>query len=798
MPDQQSDNPLSGGSNYLDFELGIGPGRGREYPVAVIHSPAGTARATMRFPFEELALENRLLSLQNALLRSGGRRRVALSDEERAVQDFGRALFDALLSGEIRSRYDASLREARRQDKGLRLKLRILPPELSALPWEFMYDPRQREYVCLARWTPIVRYPESPHPICPLSVTPPLRILGMVASPCDQRLLDVEQEQQRVGQAIRGLQARGLVELEWLAGQTWRHLQQAMWSGPWHVFHFVGHGGFDARSREGYIVLADDAGQTRRLSATHLARLLANQAALRLALLNSCEGARGSEYDIFSSTASILVHQGIPAVLAMQYEITEQAAIELARVFYEALAHGMAVDEAVVAARQAISLAVTNSVEWGTPVLYMRTSDGVLFEMTEMPPATPPPAEVEGLLAAAKQKPDAPAKGAAPRTTQPKRSPLPARFWQVAAGVAVLLVVLVIAIIAALNGKNGAGTPTAAPSRTVAAVMTIPSVTPTATSRPPTATPMPTPTNTPAPTPTSTDTPQPPTATLTPTPTATPTSTPTPTTTPTPMPTPTDTPWLQDGATQTRSQDDMTMVYVPAGEFLMGSAEDDSAAAADEKPQHKVYLDAFWIDQTEVSNAQYRACVEAGGCQAPTTCNWGEPTYSDGSKSDHPVVCVNWYNATAYCTWAGARLPTEAEWEKAARGTDGRIYPWGYIFDGARLNFCDRNCEYSWQDADVDDGYAQAAPVGSYPAGASPYGALDMAGNVWECTSSLYKPYPYDPADGREDATAGGVRVVRGGSWYHYERDARAALRSDYDPSYALDLLGFRCARSAP
>ncbi len=775
MPDHQSDNPQSGSSNYLDFELGIGPGRGREYPVAVLHSPAGTARATMHFPFEELTLENRLLNLQNALLRSGGQRRVALSDEEQAVQDFGRALFDALLSGEIRSRYDASLREAARQGKGLRLKLRILPPELSALPWEFMYDPRQREYVCLARWTPIVRYLESPHPVCPLTVTPPLRILGMVASPYDQRSLDVEQEQQRVGQAIQGLQARGLVELEWLAGQTWRHLQQAMWGGPWHVFHFVGHGGFDAHSREGFIVLADDAGQSHRLSATRLARLLANQAALRLALLNSCEGARGSARDVFSSTAAILVRRGVPAVLAMQYEITEQAAIELARVFYEALAHGMAVDEAVVAARQAISVAVTNSVEWGTPVLYMRTSYGVLFQMTEIPP----PAKAEGLPAAARQKPDtpggvAPPKGAKPRATQPKRAPLPARFWQVAGRAAVLLVVLVIAIIAALNGKNGTGTPPPTPTWTVAVAMTTPSIIPTATPRPPTATP----------TPISTDTPWPPTATLTPTPTYTPTSTRAPTYTPTPIPTPFKT----------------TMVYVPAGEFPMGSTDTDSAADDDEKPQHKVYLDAFWIDRTEVSNAQFRNCVEDGDCQAPTTCNWGDPTYSDEDKADHPVVCVNWYNAAAYCAWAGARLPTEAEWEKAARGTDGRIYPWGDAFDGTKLNFCDLNCELDRKDSNVDDGYARTAPVGSYPAGASPYGALDMAGNVWEWVADRYgwDYYAHSPARNPQGPDAGSGRVVCGGSWSSNERYVRAANRDDGGPSYADGLIGFRCARSAP
>jgi len=368
---------------YLDFELEIGPGKGREYPVAVIRSPAGEVRGVMRFPYDELALQNRLKDLQIALLRSGGPRRKVLSPEEQAVQNFGRDLFEALFSGEIRSRYDVSLQEAKRQGKGLRLKLRIQPPELAALPWEFLYDPRQAEYLGLSRYTPIVRYLELPQPIQPLTVTLPLRILGMVASPRDQEPLDVAREKQRVEEALKDLRAKGAVDLTWLDGQTWRDLQRALRGGPWHVFHFIGHGGFDPVRDEGVIALADDQGHSYYFHATELARLLANQLSLRLVLLNSCEGARGSERDIFSSTAAILVRRGIPAVLAMQYEITDRAAIEFAHAFYEALADGFPVDTAVAEARIAVSVGVTNTVEWGTPVLYMRSLDGVLFRIQE-------------------------------------------------------------------------------------------------------------------------------------------------------------------------------------------------------------------------------------------------------------------------------------------------------------------------------------------------------------------------------------------------------------------------------
>jgi len=124
------------------------------------------------------------------------------------------------------------------------------------------------------------------------------------------------------------------------------------------------------------------------------------------------------------------------------------------------------------------------------------------------------------------------------------------------------------------------------------------------------------------------------------------------------------------------------MVSVPAGDFTMGSPA--GAGNDDERPVHKVTLDGFWIDRTEVTNAQYRAFVGATGHRAPTTCDWGDPTYDDGAQADHPVVCVSWDDAKAYCEWAGARLPTEAEWEKAARGTDWRYYPWGGSWDGSR------------------------------------------------------------------------------------------------------------------
>ena len=368
---------------YLDFDIEIGRGDGLEYPLAVLQSPAGNARAQMTFPFRELELENRLLALQNALLRSSGARRKVLSPEAQAVRDFGRALFAALFRDDIRSAYDVSRRMAREQDCGLRLKLRILAPELAALPWEYLFDERPDEYVCLSYGTPVVRFLEVAQPISPLVVTPPLRILFMVAAPAGLAELDVASERQKLERAVAGLAERGLVQLHWMEGQTRRDLHRAMrpGRGPWHIFHFVGHGGFDPLREEGVLALCDPAGQPDLITATELGRELADHPTLRLVVLNACESAHAAKRDIFSSTAATLVRRGVPAAIAMQYEITDRAAVEFAELFYEALAEGLPVDAAVTDARKGVSGAIRDTLEWGIPVLLTRSPDGVIFDV---------------------------------------------------------------------------------------------------------------------------------------------------------------------------------------------------------------------------------------------------------------------------------------------------------------------------------------------------------------------------------------------------------------------------------
>ncbi len=247
----------------------------------------------------------------------------------------------------------------------------------------------------------------------------------------------------------------------------------------------------------------------------------------------------------------------------------------------------------------------------------------------------------------------------------------------------------------------------------------------------------------------------------------------------------------------TRSQDGMIMVFVPAGAFTMGSPAGEGGD--DEVPQHKVTLEGYWIDRTEVTNSQYQVFVTATGHEEPTTCDWGEPTYGDEVYSNHPVVCVSWEDARQYCEWAGARLPTEAEWEKAARGTDRRTYPWGSSFNGNLTNYCDANCEGSQKDTAVNDGYARTAPVGSYPLGVSPYGAFDMAGNVWEWVSDWYKFYYYlsSPELNPQGPDSGQFKILRGGSWYGFYTNERVTFRATITLDNRNSVTGFRCVVSS-
>ena len=294
----------------------------------------------------------------------------------------------------------------------------------------------------------------------------------------------------------------------------------------------------------------------------------------------------------------------------------------------------------------------------------------------------------------------------------------------------------------------------------------------------------------PAPSLPSTPTPLPPTATPSPEPpvvTATYTSLPpTDNSTPTANP-PTPRPNLPvDPAASDvwkRSTDGMTMVYIPAGEFVIGSEAEDPCAHLDEQPKHKVYLNQYWIDQTEVTNAQYQKCVKAGMCVEPASCGQGESTYQDALKSDYPVTCLTWDEVGVYCGWVGGRLPTEAQWEKAARGTAELKYPWGNEFESTNCN-------------SEEGGIEGPMPVGSYSLqGNSPYGLMDVSGNVWEWTADWYDIGYYSKASSQNPTgpKSGEHRSLRGGSWYANYCSVRTSYRY-YDLPYGRSTgVGFRC-----
>lgn len=237
---------------------------------------------------------------------------------------------------------------------------------------------------------------------------------------------------------------------------------------------------------------------------------------------------------------------------------------------------------------------------------------------------------------------------------------------------------------------------------------------------------------------------------------------------------------------KTRSADGMVMVYVPKGKFIMGSP--DNVSYSDEHPQHTVYLDGFWFDKTEVTNSMYALCVQAGKCQPPheTSSFTRGSYYGNFQYDDYPVIFVDWNQANTYCSWVGGRLPTEAEWEKAARGIDGSTYPWGNT---------DPTCSVANFQGCVGD----TSSAGSYPSGVSPYGALDMAGNVWEWVADWYSDSYYSSSTSCNPTgpSSGTDRVLRGGSWYNVVHVASSAYRNWFYPDgWSNFVIGFRCSRS--
>jgi len=312
------------------------------------------------------------------------------SPEIEAAKQFGARLFDSVFADEVRACLRSSLDEASNQGKGLRIRLRLTDaPELADLPWEYLYNSAVNRFPALSVETPVVRYLELPERIRPLSISPPLRVLAIISSPRNLAPLNVEREWSRLRDALQELEERDLIVLERLEQASLPALQRQLRRGAYNILHFMGHGTFDERTQDGMLMTEDEDGLSYPISGQDLGMLLHDHRSLRLVLLNACEGARTSRTDPFAGTAQSLVQQGIPAVIAMQFEVSDDAAVVIAHEFYGAVADGYPADAALAEARKAL-FATGNGIEWGTPVLYLRAPDGKIFDIARRQRRTRP------------------------------------------------------------------------------------------------------------------------------------------------------------------------------------------------------------------------------------------------------------------------------------------------------------------------------------------------------------------------------------------------------------------------
>lgn len=363
----------------IELEMSAGPRPG-QFITRVMNAPSGgEPSAVVQLDVEGLLRDRSALEM--TVLASAVAGRKIVSAPEKELRRVGLLLFDALFSGPVLGAYRASVGIAQRRDEPLQMVLRLAEPKLAALPWEALFDPEIEAYIC--RKEPLVRRVPAPFTHQPLKVTPPLRVLGLIASPRGMPALDVSAEQDNLSRALAGAISGGLIHLEWLEQATWEAVQEKLLSDHWHVLHFVGHGDYDPTTDQGVLALVGPGGQANLVGADQLVDLL-NQArpTPRLVVLNSCSsGAEGTQ-DLFSGTAAALVHSGISAVAAMQFTVSDPAAIAFAEGFYVAIAHGRSVDEASRSGRIGI-LQAPGTLEWVTPVLYVRGENTQLFRVDD-------------------------------------------------------------------------------------------------------------------------------------------------------------------------------------------------------------------------------------------------------------------------------------------------------------------------------------------------------------------------------------------------------------------------------
>lgn len=666
-------------TTYENFDLLIEPFEAG-YRVRVINAPAGEATGAFDLPFskDELRTFGWLSGRAQRALRL--RMAVTPTPAPLAPKEFGIRLFAAAFADAVGTCLMRSLDAMQKDGKGLRLRLRFdqAAPELAELPWEYLYSPMLNRFVVLSGQTIIARYLELPQPQQPLAVALPLRILALIAAPNDAPPLNVDVEWQQLQKALDRPAMQGLVTVERLEHATLAALQDRLRQDAVHILHYMGHGYFDADANRGGLLLEAENGCSQAVDAEQLATLLHDHPSLRLVFLNACEGARSGDSDCFAGIAQKLVQQGIPAVIAMQFAVSDRAAITLAQEFYEAVADGYPVDAALAEARKALSV-TGNEFEWGTPVLFSRAPDNQLW------------------LSSATLAGDT-------------RQPTLAMPIQTAGG-------------AVVQGDVSAGGDFVGRDKITIVVQS--TVEAQAIQR-----------------------------------------------------------QLQEReeylkADFERQPFEPETVLIPGGPFLLGS-EPGEGVPVHETPRHEVILPPYRIGKYPVTNGQYAEFIQKTAQIAPYELGW-PGNRPDDKRRDYPVVGITWFDALAYCQWLSREttrvytLPSEAQWEKAARGRDGRLYPWGN----------------AWEEGHCNRAVDQITPVQAYPA-QSVYGCFDLVGNSREWTCTLWGEqlriadarYAYPWADdSRNDLTVGKHihRIYRGGAAPDISQ-LRCSARNGYPP----------------
>ncbi|TQM62875.1 CHAT domain-containing protein [Humibacillus xanthopallidus] len=371
------------------MEVEIGPAAAAgQFTVRVLRSVgAGKPTTTCALDVERLLAQRQ--GLEDSILASSVEARRVTPAHESSLEAVGTLLFDAVFAGQVREAYRTSVAVAENRGEGVRLLLRLMAPGLTALPWEALYDREGRNYLC--RKEPLLRQIGTTPSTPTLPLEPPLRVLALIASPSTLPSLDVAGERARLEEALAEQVEAGWIHLEWLLDASWQRLHEKLLDETWHVLHFIGHGSYDLTRDEGVLAFVGRDGRPDLVNASRFTDLLheARQRP-RLVVLNACLTAAESTDDLFSGTAAALVRSGINAVAAMQFAISDKAAIAFARGFYMSLAHGRLIDEAMRSGRIAILGVARDTLEWVTPVLCVRGDDTRLFDVNPSAAPVPP------------------------------------------------------------------------------------------------------------------------------------------------------------------------------------------------------------------------------------------------------------------------------------------------------------------------------------------------------------------------------------------------------------------------